>query len=257
MKIKILNILSVLIVLVLLSFDVINTDEEFKRFQMSNSRVTNAFNEKIDSIDNILLKNNLSMNNYEIFLRVFKQENTIELWAKNKQTDTFTLINNYKICITSGFLGPKRMQGDKQIPEGVYYINEFNPNSNYHLSLGINYPNKSDSILGKKNKLGGEIYIHGGCQSVGCVPVTTNKIKEIYIFALQARYYGQKKIPVHIFPCKLNNTNFEEISLCYNSTENTKIWSQLKLLYNLFNKNHSIPSTHIDSKGNYSFYYSK
>lgn len=253
MKIKLVYIISTLLVFMLLSFNSEFPDDEFKRNQLSNIRVSKAYEEKIDSIDNLLLNKNLNMNDYEILIRVFKKEEIVELWAKNRTNDTFTFIKNYKICFSSGFLGPKRKQGDKQIPEGVYYINEFNPTSNYHLSLGISYPNKSDSILGKYGNLGGEIYIHGGCESIGCVPITTRKIKELYVIALQARYFGQKRIPVLIFPCKLNETNYKEISQCYNKSELTKFWGNIRSLYTYFDKFHSLPATYIDNYGNYHF----
>ena len=89
-------------------------------------------------------------------------------------------------------------QGDYQVPEGFYYINEFNPNSNYHLSLGLNYPNASDRILSDSLSPGGDIYIHGSCVSVGCIPVTDEQIEEIYIIASYAKASGQDYIPTHL-----------------------------------------------------------
>ncbi|MBC7451384.1 MAG: hypothetical protein H7259_07840, partial [Cytophagales bacterium] len=65
-------------------------------------------------------------------------------WAKGKTSTQFTLTKTYSICSASGTSGPKRKQGDNQVPEGVYYIDRFNPASNFHLSLGLNYPNTSD-----------------------------------------------------------------------------------------------------------------
>ncbi len=228
-------------------------DEEFKRSQLANLRVLNAYEEKIDSIDNLLLAKNIAMNNYEILIRAFKKEEIVELWVKGSDKDTFALFHSYKICSSSGFLGPKRRQGDKQIPEGVYYINEFNPTSNYHLSLGINYPNKADSMLGEWGNWGGDIYLHGGCESVGCLPITTRRIKELYIIAMQARYFGQLKIPVHLFPCKLTESNYKAISKSYNKPELSRFWGSLRSLYIYFEKFHTIPTTHIDETGKYSF----
>ena len=83
----------------------------------------------------------------------------------------------------SGTTGPKRLQGDFQVPEGFYHINEFNPNSNYHLSMGLNYPNSSDRILSDSLRPGGEIYIHGSCVSVGCIPLNDDEIEELYLIA--------------------------------------------------------------------------
>ena len=101
----------------------------------------------------------IDIDKLRIYLRAFKDEKKIELWAKNFTDSKYKLIKVYKICRTSGDLGPKREQGDRQIPEGFYHINRFNPYSNFLLSLGLNYPNKSDRILGEKGNLGNDIFI--------------------------------------------------------------------------------------------------
>ena len=90
------------------------------------------------------------------------------------------------------------------MPEGFYYINEFNPRSQYYLSLGINYPNLSDKILSDSLRPGSAIYIHGSCVTVGCIPVTDQQIDELYILAAHAKNQGQDYIPVHIFPVRFN-----------------------------------------------------
>src|ERR1039458_10421881 len=72
-----------------------------------------------------------------IVIRVFKQEGTMEIWVQN-QEGKYVKFKDFQIYAISGILGPKRVQGDCQVPEGFYYINDFNPQSNYHLSLGIN-----------------------------------------------------------------------------------------------------------------------
>jgi hypothetical protein len=128
----------------------------------------------------------------------------MEVWVKNDIKDPFQLFKTYKICALAGTLGPKRMAGDFQVPEGFYYINEFNPKSNYYLSLGLNYPNVSDRILSDSVQPGGDIYIHGSCVTVGCIPITDGQIDELYILAAQAKSAGQDFIPVHIFPIRYN-----------------------------------------------------
>ncbi|MEM6771921.1 MAG: hypothetical protein AAF597_15170, partial [Bacteroidota bacterium] len=79
-----------------------------------------------------------------MFLRVFKHEDQIEAWVKPDTAATYALLKTFPVCRKSGELGPKRAQGDLQVPEGIYYVDRFNPNSNYHLSLGLNYPNTAD-----------------------------------------------------------------------------------------------------------------
>ncbi len=145
----------------------------------------------------------LTSANFHLYIRAFKNEKILEVWIKEKNADQFTLLHTYEFCTSSGSLGPKRRQGDLQIPEGVYHINHFNPESNFYLSLGLNYPNASDKILSDKQHPGSAIYIHGNCVTIGCIPLTDDKIKEVYIMAVEARNGGQEKIPVHIFPTRL------------------------------------------------------
>src|SRR5579863_1055617 len=95
-----------------------------------------------------------------IFIRAFKQERELELWGGNR-TGAMHLLRTYAIAAASGGPGPKRREGDMQVPEGVYRVARFNPHSRFHLSLGLDYPNASDRILGYRGHLGGDIYIHG------------------------------------------------------------------------------------------------
>lgn len=104
---------------------------------------------------------------------------------RNDRKEPFTLFKTYKVCALAGSLGLKRMEGDYQLPEGFYYINEFNPKSNYHLSLGINYPNASDKVLSDSYKPGGDIYIHGSCVTVGCIPVKDALLADTFFSTLQ------------------------------------------------------------------------
>ena len=140
---------------------------------------------------------------YMFIIRSFKYDGQLEVWVKSDAKEKYKLFKTYKVCLQSGAMGPKRMQGDYQVPEGFYYINEFNPNSNYHLALGLNYPNASDRILSDSLRPGNGIYIHGSCVSVGCIPVTDQDIEEIYIIASSAKANGQDFIPVHIFPVQI------------------------------------------------------
>ena len=122
-----------------------------------------------------------------IYIRSFKYDSEMEVWVKNKQNEKYKLFKTYKICALAGSLGPKRMAGDYQVPEGFYYINEFNPRSLYHLSLGLNYPNASDRMLCDLSQPGGDIYIHGSCVTTGCIPITDGQIEELYVLAAHAK----------------------------------------------------------------------
>jgi murein L,D-transpeptidase YafK len=127
----------------------------------------------------------------ELYLRSFKYDRQLEVWVKEEGNLSFRLFKTYKVCMQSGTMGPKRMQGDYQVPEGFYYINEFNPNSNYHLALGLNYPNASDRILSDSIRPGNSIYIHGSCVSTGCIPIADFPIEELYIMASQVKEMGR------------------------------------------------------------------
>lgn len=204
-----------------------------------------------------------------IYLRVFKQERIIELWAETG-AGTFRQVTAYPFCSFSGTLGPKRRQGDLQIPEGFYFINRFNPFSRFFLSLGIDYPNRSDRIRGDRRNPGGDIFIHGSCVTIGCIPITDDKIKELYWVAEQARRQGQERIPVHIFPAKLEENNLKALLRLagqptfwrdfklligdhhpHSTDELSRFWENLKTVYDHFEKNHRIPEILINHRGVY------
>lgn len=127
-------------------------------------------------------------------------------------------------------------------PKVFYYINHFNPSSSYHLSLGINYPNKSDELLSVAKNLGDNIYIHGNCVTIGCIPITDHWIEELYVLCMEARNNGQKKIPVYIFPFK-----FDEVV----DIELDKFWINLKSIYNHVMKNKKLIDISVDIDGYY------
>ncbi|MDQ3844819.1 MAG: energy transducer TonB, partial [Bacteroidota bacterium] len=141
------------------------------------------------------------------------------------------------------------------VPEGFYYINEFNPNSNYHLSLGINYPNASDKVLSDAYKPGGDIYIHGSCVTVGCIPVKDDQIEELYILAAHAKNNGQDFIPVHIFPIRYSNKKSIEYlaQLTKNDPQLKNFAETLESVYDHFEITHQLPVIMTDPNGNYQY----
>jgi murein L,D-transpeptidase YafK len=192
---------------------------------------------------------NISYQNFNLFLRVFKQEGVLEVWVKEKGKANYTLLASYEICASSGVPGPKRKEGDAQVPEGVYAINHFNPLSNYHLSLGINYPNSSDQKLSDPKHPGGSIYIHGNCVTIGCMPISDDKIKELYIIAVEAKDSGQEKIPVHIFPCRMEGETLNRLINEY--PKYTQFWTNLQTVFSDFEKTKHLKEVSVDSKGLY------
>ena len=127
-----------------------------------------------------------------------KHEKELEVWGElNKK---WVHIQTYPFTAFSGRLGPKLKQGDRQIPEGIYKISYLNPNSKFHLSMRVNYPNSFDRKMAKKEKrtnLGGDIMIHGKQVTTGCIPIGDTKIEELYFLAQKV---GIDNIKVIISP---------------------------------------------------------
>lgn len=223
-------------------------DGAFKKNQLRYSRVREAYNNKSDYIKKRLVDKGINSYEFELFIRIFKKEEKLETWVKHKSSNEFILFKSYDFCAASGELGPKRKQGDYQVPEGFYYVDRFNPASLFHLSLGISYPNQSDRILGSKSNLGGDIFLHGACASIGCVAITDDLIEELFILSIEAKTQGQSKIPVHIFP------TIDMNSKCTNTSSNKYFWCNLKEGYLKFIQDKSsISNPKIDSNGKYIF----
>lgn len=228
--------------------------QDFKEEQLKNGRVKNAYQEKEAEMRSLIQSNQLDLASLEIFIRAFKKEKKLEIWGRDSLHPQFVLLKTYRICRTSGDMGPKRIQGDGQIPEGFYHIDRFNPWSNFYLSLGLNYPNESDLILSDKKKPGGDIFIHGSCVTIGCMPMTDDLIKEIYILAVEARNSGQEIIPVHIFPTKMKGDAYQELLESHKDDEDLKaFWSNLEEGYLYFEMNKKIPSFILNENGSYCF----
>jgi murein L,D-transpeptidase YafK len=188
-----------------------------------------------------------------VYIRSFKYDSEMEVWVKNKQNEKYKYFKTYKICALAGSLGPKRMAGDYQVPEGFYYINEFNPRSLYHLSLGLNYPNASDKMLCDLSQPGGDIYIHGSCVTTGCIPITDGQIEELYVLAAHAKDLGQDFIPVHIFPVNFDNPKsvayLNRFLVSFN--EYVPFEKSMQNAFYYFEKNHQVPPVVVNSKGEY------
>ncbi len=228
--------------------------QDFITQQKKCLRVKKAIEDKEAFITKKLDNKQLSKNALNVLVLIFKSEKILELYVKSKTNTTYELLESYNICAVSGELGPKRKQGDYQTPEGFYYVSHFNPNSSYYLSLGINYPNGSDKKKSTATDLGGDIYIHGECVTIGCVPMTNEKMKEIYLYAIYAKNSGQQKIPVYIFPFKMTDKNMTAAKASYkNNTQLIEFWKNIKQGFDAFEKEHKELKLSIDKTGNYLF----
>lgn len=216
------------------------TGEKFKNTQLACTRVSEACKKYNDTLSKEFRKKGLDYPPKDIFLRAFKSQNELELWARNTETTEYKLVKTYRICALSGALGPKRSQGDRQVPEGYYFIEEFNPKSDYYLAMLLNYPNFSDKMMGNTNP-GGEIYIHGGCVTIGCMPMTDDGIKELYTLCLNAKINGEEYIPVHIFPTRLTKNGLAYLNREFGKDPvKQQFWADLKPGYDYFEKYHKL-----------------
>jgi murein L,D-transpeptidase YafK len=210
-------------------------------------RVQDAYVRAGDTVRKMCVEAKLAYPPKRLFIRAFKTERELEVWGADSATQACKLIRTYPIAGMSGTVGPKRKEGDLQVPEGFYFINRFNPQSRFLLSLGLNYPNASDLILSDKERPGGDIFIHGSNVSIGCLAMTDQKIEQIYVLALEARNAGQKQIPVHIFPFRMSQAKLEANT----DSGHRAFWLSLKTVYDKFEKTKLVPAVKVDSEGRY------
>lgn len=225
----------------------------FVDYQRAFPRPGEAMQRKLDTLQKQFEAKKLQWPAKYMYIRSFKYDSQLEVWVKNEINAPFQLFKTYKVCALAGTLGPKRMEGDYQVPEGFYYINEFNPKSNYYLSLGINYPNASDKILSDSLRPGSAIYIHGSCVTVGCIPITDQQIDELYILAAHAKDQGQDFIPVHIFPVRFDKE--KSVSYLEGLTKDDpvlkKFAERMEDAFDYFEKYKQLPVVMVGEKGEY------
>lgn len=223
----------------------------FKAQQMKNKRVKDAYATKWPSLEAELTAKKINFSSMEVFIRIFKKEKELELWVKNKADSKFTFFKKIAICASSGELGPKRKEGDYQVPEGIYDIPVFNPNSSYFLALKVGYPNKSDKILVDGKRTGGDIMIHGNCVTIGCIPLEDDPIKDVYMLCVEAKNNNTSP-RVEIYPCKFTAENIKYLEGNFDSGKN-KFWENIKPAYTYFETNKLPAKFSINTKGAYVF----
>ncbi len=170
-----------------------------------------------------------------ILIRIFKQESELEVW-KQDRSGRYALLKIYPICRWSGKLGPKKVEGDRQAPEGFYSVAawQMNPNSQYNVSFNLGYPNKLERELGYK---GEALMVHGACTSAGCFALTDSGVSEIYAIAAAALAAGQREFQVQSFPFRMTAANMRK----YQSDPNFGFWQNLKVGYDVFETTKSPP----------------
>ena len=174
-----------------------------------------------------------------ILVRVFKEESELEVW-KQDTTGLFQLLRVYPICRWSGELGPKKVEGDRQAPEGFYTITPglMNPNSNYYLAINMGFPNAYDKANGYS---GGFLMIHGDCSSRGCYAMTDEQIGEIYSLARESFLGGQKQFQIQAYPFRMTPANLAR----HRTNPNMPFWKMLKEGSDHFEVTHMEPKVDV------------
>ena len=174
-----------------------------------------------------------------ILVRLFKEESELEVW-KEDTTGQYQLLKVYPICRWSGELGPKKVEGDRQAPEGFYSITPglMNPNSSYFLAINIGFPNAYDKANGYN---GGFLMIHGDCSSRGCYAMTDEQIGEIYSLAREAFLGGQKEFQIQAYPFRLTPANLAR----HRTNPNMAFWMMLKEGNDHFEVTHMEPKVDV------------
>lgn len=186
-----------------------------------------------------------------LFIRAFKREGELEIWAA-PAIGGFRHVTTYEITRQCGSPGPKRREGDSQTPEGFYLINRLNARSNFHLSLGLNYPNASDRILGDQAKPGHDIFIHGRASSIGCMPIGDDRVEEVFIAATDT---VQRPIQVHVFPGRMDAIDWPTWSeaAAGGNSDLLSFWENLRPGWEYFEQRHQLPNVSVASDGRYVF----
>ena len=138
---------------------------------------------------------------HQVVLLAFKEERRIDLLARGK-TGALQWVRSFPILGASGREGLKRREGDRQVPEGFYRFELLNPNSRFHLSLRVDYPNaddrqRADAEGQDRTTLGGDIMIHGGDSSIGCLAVGDPVAADLFVLAART---GLDRMELLIFP---------------------------------------------------------
>jgi murein L,D-transpeptidase YafK len=226
-------------------------NQEFKNKQMEYQRVKMAYIDKEKLLEAQMAAKNIFTLGNQIYIRVHKREQEMELWVKPLAASKFQLFKTYKLCSNSGDIGPKKTLADQKIPEGMYEINRFSPEDVHMLALGLNYPNKADLL---RKSEAANIEVRGGCKSSGSMPLGDDLIKEIYVLVLEAYSIGQKKIPVHVFPTRMAGDSFARLATEYAfDKEKMRFWNNIKTCYEFFESHRFLPEMEISEEGNYIF----
>ena len=186
-------------------------DQSSARSQQPISSATLAAMEKLDTTPSS-----------PTVIRTYKKEAELEIW-KMRSNGEYALLKTFPMCRWSGQLGPKKREGDMQVPEGFYSIapGQMNPNSHYYLAFNVGYPNAYDRAYGRT---GGNVMVHGVCSSAGCFSMTDEQVADIYAIARDSFAGGQREIQLQSYPFHMTAENMAKFRL----DPNIDFWKNLK-----------------------------
>jgi len=214
--------------------------ERHWRSQLARNGLTLPGTPDLADLDGRLAAQGLKAGN-PIFMRIFKREFELELWMQ--KDGRFQRFATYPICKWSGELGPKLKQGDRQAPEGFYSVDKtaLNPNSAWHRSFNLGFPNAFDRAHGRTGSL---LMVHGGCGSIGCYAMTNPVIDEIWRLVTAALDGGQQRFQVQVLPFRMTARNLSR----HEGAPLSSFWSSLKPGYDLFEASQVPPKVSVCGK---------
>lgn len=136
----------------------------------------------------------------ELAYLAFKDTRILDVYGRDTPAQAWRFVRRYPILGTSGTLGPKLVEGDKQVPEGVYHAEYLHPHSRFHLSIRLNYPNAFDRRMAqadRRSRLGGDIMIHGSAVSIGCLAMGDQAAEDLFVLAALA---NRERVQILVSP---------------------------------------------------------
>ena len=136
----------------------------------------------------------------------FKDVRRLEVYGRMSSDHPWSFVTEYPILAASGSLGPKLREGDRQVPEGVYRAELLNPNSKFHLSIRLDYPNAFDRQIARsdgRTQLGGDIMIHGGAASIGCLAIGNEGAEDLFVLTALV---GKEQVRIVVSPTDFRET---------------------------------------------------
>ena len=136
----------------------------------------------------------------EVGYVAFKDSRVLQVHARASSSEPWRFVTSYPIRGMSGALGPKLAEGDLQVPEGLYRAESLNPNSRFHLSVRVNYPNEDDRRIAEaegRTRLGRDIMIHGTDISFGCLAIGNDAVEDLFVLTALV---GVERVRIVISP---------------------------------------------------------